>query len=60
MLLLQVLLGLRPDRRRQLLETEERLDIPSWAGSLRLAGVRVFDRLWDVTLEQGRVEVARA
>jgi glycogen debranching enzyme len=59
-LLLQVLLGLRPDRRRQVLLTEEGVDIPSWAGSLRLAGVRVFDRLWDVTLERGRVEVLPA
>jgi glycogen debranching enzyme len=59
-LLLQVLLGLRPERRRQVLETEGELDVPSWAGSLRLAGVRVFDRLWDVTLEEGRVEVTPA
>jgi glycogen debranching enzyme len=59
-LLLQVLLGLRPDRRRQVLETEDGVDIPSWAGSLRLAGVRVFDRLWDVKLERGRVEVTLA
>jgi glycogen debranching enzyme len=59
-LLLQTLLGLRPDRRRQVLETEPELDLPSWAGTLRLAGVRVFDRLWDVTVERGRVEVAAA
>ena len=56
-LLLQVLLGLHPQRRRQVLEAEEDLDVPSWAGTMRLAGVQVFDRLWDVKLEQGRVEV---
>jgi glycogen debranching enzyme len=56
-LLLQVLLGLQPDRRRQTLETLAPLELPSWAGSLRLAGVRVFDRSWDVHLEDGRVRV---
>ena len=56
-LLLQVLLGLQPDRRRQTLETLAPLELPSWAGSLRLSGVRVFDRSWDVHLEDGRVRV---
>jgi glycogen debranching enzyme len=56
-LLLQVLLGLQPDRRRQSLETLAPLELPSWAGSLRLAGVRVFDRSWNVHLENGRVRV---
>jgi len=59
-LLLQVLLGLQPDRRRQVLETLAPLELPSWAGSLRLAGVRVFDRSWDVRLEEGRVRVAES
>jgi glycogen debranching enzyme len=59
-LLLQMLLGLQPDRRRQVLLTEPDVDLPSWAGSLRLTGVRVFDRLWDVTLDRGRVEVTAA
>ncbi len=57
-LLLQVLLGLRPDHRRKSLETtagDEQL--PAWAGSLRLAGVRAFDRAWNVHLEGGRVRV---
>jgi glycogen debranching enzyme len=56
-LLLQVLLGLQPDRRRQTLETLAPLELPSWAGSLRLSGVRVFDRSWDVRLEDGHVRV---
>jgi hypothetical protein len=42
------------------LETEGELDVPSWAGSLRLNGVRVFERPWDVVLARGNVEVAPA
>jgi glycogen debranching enzyme len=56
-LLLQVLLGLQPDRRRQTLDTVASFELPAWAGSLRLAGVRVFDRPWDVHLEDGQVRV---
>ena len=56
-LLLQVLLGLQPDRRRQTLETLAPLELPSWAGSLRLSGVRVFGRSWDVYLEDGSVRI---
>ncbi len=58
-LLTQVLLGLEPDRRRQVLETVAP-DIPSWAGSLRLAGVRAFEKAWDVRLEDGVVAVEGA
>jgi glycogen debranching enzyme len=56
-LLLQVLLGLRPDNRRHVLETYAPPELPSWAGSLRLSGVRAFDRTWDVHLEGGKVRV---
>jgi glycogen debranching enzyme len=56
-LLLQLLLGLQPDRRRQALESVAPPDLPSWAGSIRLAGVRAFDRSWDVRLADGRVSV---
>jgi glycogen debranching enzyme len=56
-LLLQLLLGLQPDRRRQLLETVAPLELPSWAGDVRLSGVRAFDRVWDVRLEEGHVRV---
>jgi glycogen debranching enzyme len=59
-LLLQILLGLQPDRRRQALETVAPVELPSWVGSLRLAGVRVFGRSWDVYLEDGRVRVEAA
>jgi glycogen debranching enzyme len=59
-LLLQLLLGLQPDRRRHLLGTTAREDIPSWAGSLRLTGVRAFDKGWDVQLVDGRVTIEPA
>jgi len=57
-LLLQVLLGLEPDRRRHRLETRAEEELPSWAGrSLRLSGLRAFDRQWDVRVDHGRVTV---
>jgi glycogen debranching enzyme len=59
-LMLQVLLGLQPDRRRHSLETVAPLELPSWAGHIRLSGVRAFDRQWDVRLEDGRVKVDEA
>jgi glycogen debranching enzyme len=60
-LLLQVLLGLEPDRARHQLVTRLPDELPSWAGrSLRLAGVRAFDRLWDVRIDNGRVLVEEA
>jgi glycogen debranching enzyme len=60
-LLLQVLLGLEPDRRRHQLETRAPEELPAWAGrSLRLTGIRAFDRQWDVRVEHGRVTVDEA
>jgi glycogen debranching enzyme len=56
-LLLQLLLGLVPDRRRHVLETHAPLELPSWLGSLRLSGVRAFDRSWEVRVDDGRVRV---
>jgi hypothetical protein len=57
-LLLQVLLGLQPDRRRHALETVAPAELPSWMGQeLRLSGVRAFDRQWDVRVTRGQVEV---
>ena len=57
-LLLQSLLGLEPDRRRHQLETHAPEELPSWAGrSLRLSGIRAFDRQWDVRVDRGRVTV---
>ena len=59
-LMLQLLLGLQPDRRRHVLGTIAPEDIPSWAGSLRLTGVRAFDQGWDVQLSDGRVTIEPA
>jgi glycogen debranching enzyme len=59
-LLLQILLGLEPDRRRHVLASVAPNELPSWAGSVRLSGVRAFDRQWDVRLEDGRVHVTEA
>ena len=53
-------MGLQPDRRRQALETVAPLELPAWTGSLRLSGVRAFERLWDARLEDGRVTVEAA
>jgi hypothetical protein len=35
-------------------------ELPEWAGSLLLSGVRAFGRSWDVRVEDGRVTVERA
>ena len=59
-LLLQVLLGLQPDRRRHALESIAPIELPSWAGSVRLTGVRAFGKSWDVRLEDSRVKVDEA
>jgi glycogen debranching enzyme len=59
-LLVQLLLGLQPDHRRQVLETVGPPELPSWAGSLRLGGVRAFDQSWNVHLEDGAVRVEEA
>ena len=59
-LMLQLLLGLQPDRRRHVLGTTAPEDIPSWAGTLRLTGVRAFDQGWDVQLADGRVTIEAA
>jgi hypothetical protein len=56
-----VLLGLRPDRGRHALETLAPAELPSWVGrSLRLTGVRAFDRQWDVRVEDSHVTVEEA
>ncbi len=56
-LLLQVLLGLRPDIRNQQLRSVLPLELPSWVGSLRLSGLRAFDRTWDVRVDEGVIRV---
>jgi glycogen debranching enzyme len=59
-LLLQVLLGLQPDRRRHALTSVAPPELPSWAGSIRLSGIRAFGQLWDAKLENGTVRVEEA
>jgi glycogen debranching enzyme len=56
-LLLQVLLGLVPVRRRHVLETVAPPDLPSWVESMRLSGVVAFDRRWQVRVDRGEVQV---
>ena len=56
-LLLQVLLGLEPDRSAHRLETPRRASCRPGPATLRLTGVRAFDRTWDVRVEDGRVTV---
>ncbi len=59
-LLLQILLGLRPDPPTQAVVSDAPGDLPSWLGSLKLSGVRAFDRSWEVRLENGHIEVDAA
>jgi glycogen debranching enzyme len=56
-LLLQLILGLEPDRPRERLVTAAPPELPQWVGNARVTGVRAFDRPWDVILEDGRVQV---
>jgi len=56
-LLLQIMLGLQPDRRQFQLRSILPLELPAWAGTLRLTGIRAFDRVWDVRIEDAMVHV---
>lgn len=58
-LLLQLLLGIQPDRRRQVIESVAPLELPAWTGDVRLSGLRAFGNVWDVRLENGDVTVAQ-
>ncbi|MEK6275627.1 MAG: glycogen debranching N-terminal domain-containing protein [Actinomycetota bacterium] len=57
-LLLQILLGLQPDRRQFHLRSIMPLELPTWVGSVRLTGIRAFDKVWDVRVENAKVQVA--
>jgi glycogen debranching enzyme len=59
-LLLRLLLGLHADPRRQTVYSDAPEELPSWLGTLKLTGVRAFDRMWDVRLENGHIEVEEA
>jgi glycogen debranching enzyme len=58
-LLLQLLLGLEADRGRHQLRSNAP-ELPVWAGSIRLSGIRAFERAWDVEVENGQVGVSSA
>ena len=58
--LLGLLLGLQPDPHSGTLRSSAPESLPGWAGSMRLAGVRAFGRVWDVRLDDGRVVVTEA
>jgi glycogen debranching enzyme len=58
-LLLQLLLGLQPDRRTQSLDTVAPAFVPAWAEDVSLAGIRAFDQQWDVSLANRQVQVGR-
>ncbi len=59
-ILLQLLLGLRPDPARHAIVSDAPAELPSWLGSLKLSGVRAFGRSWEVRLENGHIEVDAA
>ena len=58
-LLLQLMLGLVPDRPRSRLRTVAP-ELPDWVGEIRLAGVRAFERAWDAKAENGQVTIEPA
>ena len=57
MLLLQQLLGLQPDRRQHTLRSVASGELPTWAGLMRISGIRAFDRVWDVRVDDRLVKV---
>lgn len=56
-LLLQVLLGLKPDPHRGTLVSTAPNGLPTWIGDIRLSGVHALDRIWDVRLVDNHVEI---
>jgi glycogen debranching enzyme len=56
-LLLQLLLGLRPDPAAKTLVSDAPEELPSWLETVTLSGVRAFEQGWDVHLENGHIEV---
>ena len=49
-----------PTRATQAVVSDAPAELPSWLGSLKLSGVRAFDRSWDVRLENGHIDVDAA
>jgi glycogen debranching enzyme len=59
-LLLQLLLGLRPDRACRTLVSDAPAELPAWLGDVALRGVRAFGRSFDVRASGGTVTVEPA
>jgi glycogen debranching enzyme len=57
--LLQIVLGLTPDRAERVLRSEAQ-DVPEWLDGLSLEGVHAFGRRWTVRVERGSVDVEPA
>jgi glycogen debranching enzyme len=57
-LLVRVLLGIEPDRKRQRLVSNVTDELPSWLDGLRIEGVRAYGRTWSVSVERGHVTIA--
>jgi glycogen debranching enzyme len=58
-LLLQIVLGLAPDRAARVLRSEAE-EVPEWLDGLSLDGVHAFGRRWTVRVERGSVNVEPA
>jgi glycogen debranching enzyme len=56
-LLLRVLLGLHPDVAGRRLVSDAAAPLPEWAGSLQLGSVPALGSLWNVSVEDGAVQV---
>jgi glycogen debranching enzyme len=56
-LLLQLLLGLQPNRETRTIESIAPASMPAWVGEIELAGVRAFGRAWTVRLEGGAIGI---
>jgi glycogen debranching enzyme len=59
-LLLRVLLGLHPDVATGRLVSDATAPLPDWAGSLELGSVPALGGLWNVSVEDGSVQVKQA
>ena len=59
-LLLQLLLGIQPNRSRRVIESVAPSGLPAWTGDVRLSGLRAFERMWEVRLEDGVVSVVES
>jgi glycogen debranching enzyme len=52
-LCLQLLLGLRPERRERRLVSDATEGFPSWAGDIDVHGIRAFGRVWNAEVRPG-------